>query len=197
MNDRTVKQKVVCYIVRGDDLLVFRHLDEAWDESGLQVPAGSIEVGESPEDAALREAREETGLRSLRLVRKLGESDYDLSPYRDEVQHRHVFELAVDGETPPRWSVTRTTRTTARGSFGSSASGFPSPVVMSCPADKELYSVASDTPRVWSPLSRRSACGSGQRRLWTRDGARSGVSGRRFRVLTGPKNTQCRPPEGA
>jgi 8-oxo-dGTP pyrophosphatase MutT (NUDIX family) len=98
-----VKQKVVCYVVRGDELLVFRHLDEEWDESGLQVPAGSVEPVETPEDAALREAREETGLESVRLVRKLGETDYDMSPYRKEVQHRHVFQLAVDEQTPPRW----------------------------------------------------------------------------------------------
>ena len=26
-----------------------------------------------------------------------------MSPYRDEVQHRHVFQLAVDEETPARW----------------------------------------------------------------------------------------------
>jgi 8-oxo-dGTP pyrophosphatase MutT (NUDIX family) len=103
VTDRPVKQKVVCYIVRDDELLVFRHLDEPWEESGLQVPAGSIRPGESPEDAALREAREETGLESLRLVHRLGETEYDMSPYRDEVQHRHVYQLAVDEETPPRW----------------------------------------------------------------------------------------------
>ncbi len=89
--------------MRDDELLVFRHRDEAWDESGLQVPAGSIELGELPEDAALREAREETGLDSVRLVRKLGETQYDLSPYRDEVHHRHVFQMTVDEETPVRW----------------------------------------------------------------------------------------------
>ena len=100
MQERPQAQKVICYVVRDSRLLVFRHLDEPWDESGLQVPAGSIRAGESPADAALREAAEETGLRTLRLVRKLGETSYDMTPYRDEVQHRHVFHLEVDEETP-------------------------------------------------------------------------------------------------
>ena len=101
-----VREKVVCYVVRDGRLLVLRHLDQEWDESGLQVPAGSIEPGESPEAAALREAREETGLEGLTLVAKLGETDYDTRPYRDELQHRHVFRLDVDGDVPERWVTT-------------------------------------------------------------------------------------------
>ena len=97
------KQKVVCYIVRDGRLLVFHHLDEPWIESGLQVPAGSIEVGEAPEAAALREAAEETGLTGLRVVRKLGESHYDMAPYRAERHHRHFFHLEIDGTPPARW----------------------------------------------------------------------------------------------
>lgn len=103
MPARQEKQKVVCYVVRDGRLLVFRHLDEASDESGLQVPAGSIRPGEAPETAALREAVEETGLTGLRLVGKLGETRYDMAPYRPETHHRHVFLLAVDEPTPERW----------------------------------------------------------------------------------------------
>lgn len=98
-----VREKVLCYVVRGGRLLVFRHLDQAWDLSGLQVPGGSVEPGESPEAAAVREAHEETGVEGLRVVRKLGEVEYDMAPYRSELQRRHVFHLAFDGETPERW----------------------------------------------------------------------------------------------
>jgi len=97
------KHKVVCYIVRDGQLLVFAHLDQPWDVSGLQVPAGSVQPEESPEAAALREATEETGLSGFRIVRKLGVADYDLAPYRPETQHRHVFHLELDSETPERW----------------------------------------------------------------------------------------------
>ena len=96
-------QKVVCYIVRAGRLLVFKHLDQPWEVTGLQVPAGSIKADESPEEAALREASEETGLTGLRLVRRLGATRYDLAPARPEVQLRHVFHLELDDEAPERW----------------------------------------------------------------------------------------------
>ena len=61
--------KVLCYIVRDDQLLVFRHADYDLEHVGIQVPAGSIRPGESPEDAALREAHEETGLSQFSVAR--------------------------------------------------------------------------------------------------------------------------------
>lgn len=101
-NPRRV-EKVVCYVVRGDRLLVFRHVDFPWEEVGIQVPAGTIDPGEPPEAAAVREASEETGLAGVRIVRKLGETDYDVRPDRDEIHHRHVYQLTVDADTPERW----------------------------------------------------------------------------------------------
>jgi len=91
--------KVVCYVVRGDELLVFRHRSH---DAGLQVPAGTIEPGEAPAAAALREAEEETGLTGLRLVRKLGEYTHPLAG-RPEDHRRHVFHLAAPSGAPERW----------------------------------------------------------------------------------------------
>lgn len=98
-----MRDKVLCYVVREAHLLVFRHVDHPPEEVGLQVPAGTVRPGEAPEVAALREAREETGLDGLRVVRPLGVVEYDITPYRFEVQRRHVFELSVDGPVPRRW----------------------------------------------------------------------------------------------
>ncbi|WP_233599690.1 NUDIX domain-containing protein [Micromonospora sp. M71_S20] len=96
--------KALCYVVREGRLLVFRHTDYSHEEVGIQVPGGSVRPGEDPADAALREAREETGLTGFTVVRELGEVEYDISPLRFEVQRRHVFELAVNGAPPERWA---------------------------------------------------------------------------------------------
>lgn len=96
-------EKALAYIVHGPRLLVFRHVGEPPEEVGLQVPGGTVRPAETPADAALREAREETGLSGLELVGKVGETRYDLAPYRPEVQIRHVFHLRPTGPVPDRW----------------------------------------------------------------------------------------------
>jgi 8-oxo-dGTP pyrophosphatase MutT (NUDIX family) len=107
--------KVLAYVVRPrgrrhDDgsaadaeLLVHEHRDAP--EAGLQVPAGTIEPGETPVDAARRELWEEAGLRfdddnhPPRLIRV----------YRWHNDHtgrwnlRHVFLFVPDRGLPDRW----------------------------------------------------------------------------------------------
>jgi 8-oxo-dGTP pyrophosphatase MutT (NUDIX family) len=70
MDDRTL-YKVTAYVTRGAgdarDLLVFRHPTTG----GVQLPAGTVESGEDPAVAVLREVAEETGLTETTLVREL------------------------------------------------------------------------------------------------------------------------------
>ena len=100
-------QKVVAYIVRDGRLLVFTHADdERFDQSGLQVPAGTVRPGELPEQAVLREAVEETGLPGLVVRRYLGAGEYDMRPYADAVHVRHYFQLDVTAaDVPARWTA--------------------------------------------------------------------------------------------
>ena len=100
--------KVVAYIVRDVRVAVFFHGDDKSPlfESGLQVPAGTIEDGESPEQAVLREAVEETGLTAVRVLRYLGAAEYDMRPYADAGHNRHFFHLTVDGPVPEEWRHT-------------------------------------------------------------------------------------------
>jgi 8-oxo-dGTP pyrophosphatase MutT (NUDIX family) len=96
--------KVVAYVTRGDALLVFRHRDLPLVEVGLQVPAGTIEHGEPPQEAAAREVEEETGLTGLLLAAYLGAADYDVRPGRPEVHERHFFHFIAPPETPDEWT---------------------------------------------------------------------------------------------
>jgi 8-oxo-dGTP pyrophosphatase MutT (NUDIX family) len=96
--------KVVCYIVRDDRLLVFRHVGVSDEECGIQVPAGTIKAGESPSQAALREAAEETGLEGIEIIRELAQGSYDITPERYERQHRHYFQLRLTHPAPDRWT---------------------------------------------------------------------------------------------
>jgi len=94
--------KVVIYITHQDKLLVFRHTQ--FPEAGIQVPAGTIEVGESIDHAAIREAEEETGLTDLMLVGYLGEELLDLSDTEfAAMMRRYFFHMVVTVEPQQTW----------------------------------------------------------------------------------------------
>jgi ADP-ribose pyrophosphatase YjhB (NUDIX family) len=100
---KALVHKAVVYCVRDGHLLVFRHLDAPWHEVGLQVPSGTIRDGEPPEDAALRELREEAGHDGFAIEAFLGTADYDITPYRAEVQRRHFHRARPTDPLPDRW----------------------------------------------------------------------------------------------
>ncbi len=98
-------EKVVAYIVRDGRVAVVVHDDDTGpiSEAGLQVPAGTCKPGEQPQAAVLREAQEETGLVGLRVIRCLGDAEYDVRPYASEIHHRHFFHLTVAGPVEEKW----------------------------------------------------------------------------------------------
>lgn len=99
--------KVAAYITHQSQphttrLLVFTHPHAT--EAGVQVPAGTIEPGEAPEVAVMREAFEETGLHGLMMVGKLGAAHHDMRPWgKDEIHHRHTYHLAAPDDVPEAW----------------------------------------------------------------------------------------------
>ena len=98
-----VVRKAIAYIVVDDRLVVFTHRD--FPDAGLQVPAGTLRDGESPEEAVLREAYEETGLSGLAIVLFLGRSEFDCSPHgRDEIHDRFFFQLGYQGPIQESWT---------------------------------------------------------------------------------------------
>jgi ADP-ribose pyrophosphatase YjhB (NUDIX family) len=99
----TAIRKAYAYIIRerggAREFLVFRHRD--YPEAGIQVPKGTMLPGETPEDAVLREAREETGLREFagpKLLAVDTQSQPDGTPHE-----RHFFALAAPAGAPDAW----------------------------------------------------------------------------------------------
>jgi 8-oxo-dGTP diphosphatase len=98
----TVIRKAFAYITNQHRLLVFSHPNSP--AAGIQVPAGTMLPGERPEDAALREAFEETGLADLMIEGFLGEQMRDMADYgRVEIHHRYFYHLRCPGEPPATW----------------------------------------------------------------------------------------------
>lgn len=95
-------QKVYAYITNADQLLVFRHV--GFPEAGLQVPGGTIEPGEEPAVAVMREAFEETGLEGLSLVSYLGFTEWGSGESASGIViQRHFFHLRCHHEVPRSW----------------------------------------------------------------------------------------------
>lgn len=99
-----LRQKVQAYVTRERDgrteLLVFEHAD--FPDAGIQVPAGSIDPGETPDHAVLRETFEESGLSDVAIVKYLGCFPWFHASVQT-VHQRHVYHLAVTAPMPDRW----------------------------------------------------------------------------------------------
>lgn len=71
--------KVTAFVTRqglaGPELLLFEH-----PYAGNQIPAGTMEEGESPEDAVIREVAEETGLTEVSVAGYLGSAEWQPPP---------------------------------------------------------------------------------------------------------------------
>ncbi len=96
-------EKVLAYIYREykDSLqvLVFDHPNTP--EVNPQVPAGTLQENESPQEAVLREIFEESGLKFEKIDRYLGQFEY-IADYKSETHVRHVYSIMSSGN-PNSW----------------------------------------------------------------------------------------------
>ncbi|MFC4427610.1 NUDIX hydrolase [Deinococcus navajonensis] len=99
-----LRERAVCHITRrtsrGPELLVFDHVPAL--DSGVQVVAGGIEAGETPGQAALREAQEETGRTGFRLEGYLGSAVWINEPFAKR-ELRHFYHLSAPADLPDTW----------------------------------------------------------------------------------------------
>ena len=90
------RHRAFCYITSQDHIVLIAHID--YPNQKLQIPGGTIEAGEEPAEAALREAEEETGFKTLNLVRLLGDELYDMREFgRQEKIHGWFYQFTTDG----------------------------------------------------------------------------------------------------
>lgn len=70
----------------------------------LRLPGGTLEEGEEPFEGVQREVREEMGLQTLSLIRKLGVQHY----YKEYIQadvERHDYLIQAPDDMPDGFSV--------------------------------------------------------------------------------------------
>ena len=107
----TVIEKACACVVQHGRVLVFRHPHAV---AGVQLPKGTIESGELPAHAVVRELYEESGLRLLAAPQLIAEMKFTGStskvfPDRPPTQQRwHVFRFDAVESLPERWSHTAT-----------------------------------------------------------------------------------------
>ena len=103
---RGLRQRAVCYVTRETDVLVLRHEPQpgdSWVQPGVQLPAGGVDPGETPAQAAVREAFEETGLANLGEPAYLGSCHWGGAGWTGPGQVWHYFQLTAPASTPDAW----------------------------------------------------------------------------------------------
>jgi 8-oxo-dGTP pyrophosphatase MutT (NUDIX family) len=99
-----VRERVVAYVTRqgptGLDLLTIEQGDI---KGGVQVPAGRLDPGESPEHGLAREVEEETGITGVSVVRRLADADEFERLYGVGAHRSHAFHAEVASESPDEW----------------------------------------------------------------------------------------------
>lgn len=95
-------QKVLIYATSARGLLVFD--EPEFPDVPIQVPGGTVDVGETLSEAARREFIEETGISAIPVFRLIGEVDHTFTKDgRFQTIHRAYFHLDLEGDQPASW----------------------------------------------------------------------------------------------
>ena len=96
-----VLKACACLVDNRGRLLVFDHPEDG----GMQLPKGTVETGESPEDAVRRELLEESGIAYSGPLEPVGTMDRECEAGVEGNVHRHaqlwhIYVMRVDGVLP-------------------------------------------------------------------------------------------------
>lgn len=61
--EKTIRKAVRCYLIKDDKVVVIKYKEGNKKLGYYDIPGGKIEEGENPEQTAIREMKEETGLK--------------------------------------------------------------------------------------------------------------------------------------
>ena len=102
-----VHKACACLVDAQGRLLVFHHPEDG----GMQLPKGTVEPGEAPEDAVRRELLEESGIRHAGPLHPLGTLERDCPAGVEGNKHRHpqlwhLYLMQAEGALPERFEHT-------------------------------------------------------------------------------------------
>lgn len=70
MVNKTIREAVRCFLVKDSKVVVIKYKSGNIKEGYYDIPGGKIDKGETPEEAAIREMKEETGIKVKKLKSK-------------------------------------------------------------------------------------------------------------------------------
>lgn len=95
MTDIAEKHLAYCWITRADATLFLRRSPSTFNGGRWELPGGTVEPGEPPEQAAVREAAEETGL-TVRIAAERTRDSWPDTAGRPLRIHARVYEATED-----------------------------------------------------------------------------------------------------
>ena len=70
MEEKKRRKAVRCFLIQGNKVVVTKYKKDNLKAGYYEIPGGKIEEGETPEQAVMREFKEETGMQVSNLKRK-------------------------------------------------------------------------------------------------------------------------------
>jgi len=95
--DKVIRKAVRCYLIKDNKVLAIKYKDGQPKAGYYDIPGGKIEEGETPEQAAIREMREETSIKVKDLKYKgLMTIEYPNRKFILDVFYTSTFEGEVN-----------------------------------------------------------------------------------------------------